>query len=125
MSGLVFDVAHLLAGSLVLTSFVMLYQDRLYALLGVYRVHALLLACSVAWQAYVQDAPHLYVTAVIALLFKALIIPGTLQRIVVRLGIHREIETVVGTGLISTDAPMTKINADATLICKGGMIMLN
>jgi hydrogenase-4 component E len=99
MSGLVFDVAHLLAGSLVLTSFVMLYQDRLYALLGVYRVHALLLACSVAWQAYVQDAPHLYVTAVIALLFKALIIPGTLQRIVVRLGIHREIETVVGTGL--------------------------
>ena len=99
MGGLVFDTAHLLAGGLVLTSFVMLYQDRLPALLGVYRIHALLLALSVAWQALVQSAPHLYVTAFIALVFKALIIPGTLMRIVERLGIHREIETVVGTGL--------------------------
>ena len=45
-----------------------------------------------------QDAPHLYVTAAIALVFKAIIIPVVLHRIIVRLGIHREIETVVGIG---------------------------
>ena len=56
------------------------------------------LAASVAWQAYMQDAPHLYITAVIALVFKAIIIPVALRRIIVRLGIHREIETVVGVG---------------------------
>ncbi|HET8972765.1 MAG TPA: hydrogenase-4 component E [Pseudolabrys sp.] len=93
-----FDVAHLLAGSLVLVSFMQLYQDRLYALLNVYALHALVLAASVGWQAFVQDAPHLYLTAVIALVFKAVIIPTALHRIIVRLGIHREIETVVGVG---------------------------
>ena len=34
MRGLSFDVAHMLAGTLVLVSFMQLYQDRLYALLG-------------------------------------------------------------------------------------------
>lgn len=99
MDRLAFDIAHLLAGGLVLLSFVMLYQDRLLALLNVYAAHALVLALSVAWQAAVQDEPHLYVTAAIALGFKAIIIPLALRRIVERLGIHREIETAVGIGL--------------------------
>jgi hydrogenase-4 component E len=99
MSRIDFDIAHLLAGSLVLISFLELYQDRLYALLNVYALHALTLAASVAWQAFIQDAPHLYVTAAIALIFKAIFIPLALHRIIVRLGIHREIEQVVGSGL--------------------------
>jgi hydrogenase-4 component E len=77
----------------------MLYQDRLYALLNVYALHATVLALSVAWQAYVQHAPHLYITALIALVFKAIIIPVALHRIIRRLGIHREIENVIGIGL--------------------------
>ena len=99
MHGLAFDIAHLLAGSLVLVSFMLLYQDRLYALLNVFALHALVLSASVAWQAYAQDAPHLYITAAIALVFKAIVIPVALHRIIVRLGIHREIETVGGIGL--------------------------
>lgn len=99
MDSLVFDIAHLLAASLVLISFVQLYQDRLYALLNTFALHAFVLACSVAWQAFIQDAPHLYITATIALLFKAIVIPVALHRIIQRLGIHREIETVVGIGL--------------------------
>jgi hydrogenase-4 component E len=99
MDGLAFDIAHLLAGSLVLVSFLMLYQDRLYALLNIYALHALVLALSVAWRAYMYDAPHLYVTASIALGFKAILIPVVLHRIIRRLGIHREIETVVGVGM--------------------------
>jgi hydrogenase-4 component E len=98
MDGLHLDIAHMLAGGLVLVSFMMLYQDRLYALLNVFAMHALVLALSVAWQAYIQNAPHLYVTAAIALVFKAVVIPVALHRIIQRLGIHREIETVVGIG---------------------------
>jgi hydrogenase-4 component E len=98
MSQLEFDIAHVLAGLLVLISFLELYQDRLYSLLNVYAAHALVLAASVAWQAYIQDAPHLYVTAMIALIFKAAIIPVALHRMIVKLGIHREIEKVVGVG---------------------------
>src|SRR5436305_14041605 len=98
MNDIAFDIAHLLAGSLVLVSFLQLYQDRLYALLNFYALHALVLAASVAWQAFVQDAPHLYVTAAIALVFKAIVIPVSLHRIIVRLGIHRDIEKAVGVG---------------------------
>src|SRR6202521_6403445 len=98
MHGINFDIAHMLAGSLVLVSFMQLYQDRLYALLNIFALHALVLAASVAWQAFIQDAPHLYLTAMIALVFKAIVIPVALHRIIVKLGIHREIETVAGVG---------------------------
>lgn len=100
MSDFHFDMAHLLAGSLVLVSFMLLYQERLYALLNLFALHALVLTFSVAWQAFIQDAPHLYVTAAIALGFKAIIIPVALHRIIQRLHIHRSIEIVAGTGLI-------------------------
>jgi hydrogenase-4 component E len=93
-----FDVSHLFAGGLVLVSFMLIYQDRLYALLNVFAMHAIVLAAAVAWQAHVQDAPHLYVTAAIALVLKGIAIPLALHRIVQRLGIHRQIETAVGIG---------------------------
>src|SRR6187549_3271024 len=109
-----FDIAHLLAGSLVLVSFLELYQDRLYALLNMFALHALVLALSVAWQAHVQDAPHLYVTATIALVFKAIVIPVALHRIIVRLGIHREIEKVLGMGLVALSmVVMLRVTAEA------------
>jgi hydrogenase-4 component E len=99
MRGITFDIAHLLAGGLVLVSFLQLYQDRLSALINVFAVHALVLVLSVAWQAYIQAAPHLYITAAIAFVFKVIIIPIALRRMVVKLGIHREIENVFGVGL--------------------------
>jgi hydrogenase-4 component E len=96
--GLGFDVSHLLAGGLVLVSFLLLSQHRLYALLNAYALHAVVLALAVAWQANIQGAPHLYITAAIALVFKAIIIPIGLHRMIQQLGIHREIETVIGSG---------------------------
>jgi hydrogenase-4 component E len=85
------DVAHLLAGSMVLVSFMLLYQDRMFAMLNVFALHAIVLSASVAWQAHIQNAPHLYV-------LKGIIIPIALHRVVIRLGIHRTIETAVGIG---------------------------
>jgi hydrogenase-4 component E len=96
---LAFDVAHLLAGGLVLVSFMLLYQDRMFGLLNMFALHAFILSLSVAWQAFVQHAPHLYITAAIALVLKAIVIPVLLHRVVVRLDIHRNIESVGGIGL--------------------------
>ena len=98
MSSHLFDIAHMLAGGLVLLSLTMLYQDRMFGLLNVFALHAVALSASVAWQGHIQGAPHLYITALIALVLKAIIIPVALRRMVVRLGIHRTIETVVGIG---------------------------
>lgn len=122
MGDLAFDIAHLLAGVLVLVSLMMLYQDRLYALLNVFALQAAVLALSVTWQAWVQGAPHLYITAAIALVVKAIVIPVALHRIIARLGIHREIENVVsigptmlvGIGLVALSmVVMLKVTAEA------------
>ncbi|QSR89437.1 hydrogenase-4 component E [Methylacidiphilum caldifontis] len=93
-----FDIAHMLAGSMLLVSFILLYQDRMFSLLNVYILHALVLAAAAAWQGFIQHAPHLYATALIALFFKAITIPLSLRWLIIKLGIHRKIETVVGTG---------------------------
>lgn len=122
MGDLAFDIAHLLAGGLVLVSLMLLYQDRLYALLNVFALQAAVLALSVTWQAWVQGAPHLYITAAIALVVKAIVIPVALHRIIARLGIHREIENVVsigptmlvGIGLVALSmVVMLKVTAEA------------
>ncbi len=96
MGELSFDIAHLFAGGLVFMSFLLLYQDRMSGLINIYALHAMVLSLSVGWQAYTQDAPHLYVTAAVALIFKAIVIPISLRRIMIRLGIHRAIEIIGG-----------------------------
>ncbi len=99
MRALSFDIAHLLAGLMLVLSFLLLYQDRITAMLNVFAMQAVALSASVAWQAVIQDAPHLLVTAAIALVVKGIVIPTALHRIVRKLGIHREIEEVIGAGL--------------------------
>jgi hydrogenase-4 component E len=53
----------------------------------------------VGWQAIVQNAPHLLVTAAIAVLLKAIAIPMALRMLVRNLHVHQNIETAVGFGL--------------------------
>ena len=98
MGNLSFDIAHLLAGGLVLVSFMLLYQDRMRGLLNTFALHAIVLALSVTWQAWAQGAPHLFVTALIALVFKAIVIPVSLERIISKLGIHKAVDIIGGIG---------------------------
>ncbi|NJO54628.1 MAG: hydrogenase-4 component E [Bacteroidales bacterium] len=98
MGDFAFDLAHLLSGLMVVVSMVLLYQDRLTAMLNVFAAHAMLLGAAVGWQAEMQGAGHLWITAGIAFVFKGIAIPAALHAMVRRLGIHREIETVVGVG---------------------------
>ena len=125
MSQVSLDVAHMLAGGLVLVSFMMLYQDRLLPLINTLSLHSLLLALSVAWQARIQDAPDLYVTAAIALGFKTVVVPMALRRMVVRMGIHREIEVAVGTGLtMLTGIGLAALSMDLMLRVTAGASQL-
>jgi len=94
-----FDISHFFAAIVLLCSFALLYQDRMFGLLNVFAAQAVALAFAVAWQAHVQQAPHLYVTALIALVMKGVIIPGWLRHIVRKMNIHRTIEQVVSVNL--------------------------
>jgi hydrogenase-4 component E len=93
-----YDVSHLLGGGVLLLSFVLLYQRRIGAVINGFAVQGALLACAAAWQAYVQGAPGLYLTAVIAFGAKAVAIPLALRLLVGRLGLHRAVETSLGIG---------------------------
>ena len=44
MHDLAFDIAHLLTGSLVLVSFMLLYQGRMFGVLNVFALHAFVLS---------------------------------------------------------------------------------
>jgi hydrogenase-4 component E len=98
MSKLWFDIAHLLAGGMLVLSFALLYQDRIAAVINVFALQAVALSLSVAWQAIVQNAPELIVTAAVALIVKGVIIPTALHRIIRRMEIQRQVEQVIGSG---------------------------
>ncbi|MFA6022310.1 MAG: hydrogenase-4 component E [Rhodospirillales bacterium] len=93
-----YDIAHLIGATVLMAGFGLLYQRRVFAVLNTFAFQALALAAAAAWQAHVQDAPHLYFTAAIALLFKALAVPFALHWLVERLGIHRTVETALSIG---------------------------
>jgi hydrogenase-4 component E len=99
MGNLSYDVAHLLGTSVLVLSFALLFQRRILGVLNIFALQAAVLAAAAAWQGFTQDAPHLYITAAIALAFKAIIIPLALRRIAFRFQIHRTVETVLGIGL--------------------------
>ncbi|WP_420824042.1 hydrogenase-4 component E [Telmatospirillum siberiense] len=93
-----YDMAHLIGAVILMMSFGLLYQRRMTAVIRTYSFQAMVLALAAAWQAFVQEAPHLYVSALIALLFKGVAVPFALDWLVRRLGIHRTVETALGIG---------------------------
>lgn len=93
-----YDVSHLLSGLMLVASFALLYQDRIFAVLNIFALQAFVLSAAVAWVAFTQSSPHLYITAFLALGLKGIIIPVVLHRMVVKLGVHRDVEQVVGVG---------------------------
>jgi hydrogenase-4 component E len=94
-----YDISHFLAGLMLVASFALLYQDRIFAVLRVFAAQAIILSIAVAWIAWSEHEPHLYITAAIALGLKGIIIPMALNRTVIRLGIHRDVEQVVNVGM--------------------------
>lgn len=94
-----YEISHLLAGAMLVTSFALLYQQRIAAVLNAFAVQSVTLALAVAWAAWSGNRPDLFITALIALTLKGIVIPLALRRTVERLGIHREVEKVVGVGV--------------------------
>lgn len=93
-----YDVAHMLGGAMLLISFVLLYQRRIFALVNALALQGVFLALAALWQGHVQAAPQLYVTALIALLAKGIFIPIYLRRLVMQLPPARRAEPASGIG---------------------------
>ena len=96
-----YEQALLLIASLVLfTSFLMLAQARLFTLIRVFAWQGGLLAVTTALVALVLGHPHLYLSALLTLVLKAMLIPWMLHRLVIRLNVHREVESLMYSPLV-------------------------
>ncbi|WP_424811493.1 hydrogenase-4 component E [Roseococcus sp. YIM B11640] len=95
-----YDVAHVLGGIMLLVSFMLLQRRSAASLINALALQGVLLAAAAIWQGYVQGAPQLYVTGLIALLAKGIAIPLVLRRMLGGALLHREPEG----GLDSTRA---------------------
>ncbi|OQW95044.1 MAG: formate hydrogenlyase [Beggiatoa sp. IS2] len=90
-----YEQATLVLSALVLyTSFALLAQSRLLNLINIFAWQGTLLAATAALVAHVSTQPHLYISALLTLFLKALLIPWILRSQVLNLNLHRETESL-------------------------------
>ena len=74
------DIAHVLGGTVLVLSLVLLAQHRTRAAIDIYAVQAWVLAAAAAWQSWTQTEPLLGALALAILAAKGVLIPALLHR---------------------------------------------
>ena len=87
------------AAMMLLVVFALLAQRHMHALLRWFALQGVVLALTSALVAYVADVPELYISAILALILKGVLLPWMLWRIVIKLGMHREVEPLVNVSV--------------------------
>jgi hydrogenase-4 component E len=90
----------MLAALVLFTAFAMLAQRSMFSLIQVFAWQGLLVALTTALVAFISGQGHLYFSAVLTLILKALFIPWLLRRLVIRLKIVRDVEPVMNTTIV-------------------------
>lgn len=88
-----------LAAFVLLTAFAMLAQRRVYGLIHLFTWQGLFLSVNTALVGYVASRHHLYISSLLTLSLKVLLLPYILHVLIVRLKIRREVETVMNIPL--------------------------
>ncbi|MBU6260439.1 MAG: formate hydrogenlyase [Burkholderiales bacterium] len=86
---------NLLGAVLLMLVFAMIGQRRIVSLILLFTFQGAVLALSTAVVGYVTGQPHLYVSAALTLVLKVMLIPWLLRRVIERLGIARDVETLI------------------------------
>jgi len=89
------QINSVLAALILLTAFGLLVQRRIYGLLHLFAWQGLFLSISTALVGYVAGSHHLYISSILTLALKVILLPYILHALIVRLQIHKEVETVV------------------------------
>jgi hydrogenase-4 component E len=89
------QINSLLAALILLTAFAMLVQRRMYGLLHLFAWQGFFLSVSTAMVGYVAKTHHLYISSLLTLSLKVIVLPYILHVLIQRLRIHKEVETIV------------------------------
>jgi hydrogenase-4 component E len=84
-----------LAALVLLTAFAMLVQKRIQGLIHIFTWQGLFLSINTAIVGYVANQHHLYITSVLTLSLKVILLPYILNVLIERLKIRKEVETMV------------------------------
>jgi hydrogenase-4 component E len=95
MSTLTTQIIDLLAAILLLVAFGMITQRRILSLIHLFTLQGAVLAAATAVVAYATRQPHLFVSAGITLALKVVAIPLLLHRIIDRLDVRWDVETLI------------------------------
>jgi hydrogenase-4 component E len=102
------QIINLCAALLLLIAFAMLSQRRILSLINLYAMQGLVLSISTAVVASYSGQHHLYYSAGLTLLLKVLVLPWILHRLIHRLNVKWDVETMfnipttmlIGIGLV-------------------------
>ena len=86
---------NLLAALLLLIAFAMLSQRRILSLVYLFAWQGLVLAMSTTVVAYTTGQHHLYYSAILTLILKVFTLPWILHRLIVRLNVKWDVETLI------------------------------
>ncbi|HNY42692.1 MAG TPA: hypothetical protein PKJ41_19980 [Bryobacteraceae bacterium] len=85
----------LMAALVLVLQITMVAQRWLVTNIRAFAIQSLLLAGIASTIAYFNNAPHIWIAAVLTLLFKVILLPVILQRLVARIEIRQEIEPFI------------------------------
>ncbi|HKC45322.1 MAG TPA: formate hydrogenlyase [Burkholderiales bacterium] len=89
------QIINLLAAVLLLLSFAMLAQRRILSLIDLFAAQGFVLALSTGFVAYATGQSHLYWSAGITLGLKVILLPLILHRLIRRLDVKWDVETLI------------------------------
>lgn len=89
------QLINLFAALVLLISFAMLSQRRVLVLINLFALQGLVLAASTALVAWSTDQHHLYYSAALTLLLKVLFLPWVLHRLIRKLNVKWDVETLI------------------------------
>lgn len=98
-----------LAALVLLAAFGMLVQKRVYGLIHLFAWQGLFLSVNTAIVGFIASRHHLYISSLLTLTLKVVLLPYILHVLIHRLKIHKEIESVV-------NIPMTMLIGVALVI---------
>ena len=95
MNGLGTQIVDLFAATLLLIAFAMLSQRRIVALINLFALQGLALVGSTVTVAWVTGQHHLFYSAAITFALKVVVLPVILHRLIQRLNVKWDIETLI------------------------------
>jgi hydrogenase-4 component E len=95
MNTLLTQFVNLLGAVLLILAFAMISQRRILSLIHLFTLQGTTLVLSTLVVAYVTRQPHLYLSAAVTFALKVVVIPYLLHRVIDRLNIRWDIETLI------------------------------